>query len=104
MPRIENQVLDDPTFCEICHQSDREDRMLLCDGCDRGYHMECLTPPITTVPIEEWYCPECTQRNSTRTVTILILIRISEDVIFISCAGNVYLTNLAYKLNINSVM
>jgi len=67
VPRIENQVLDDPTFCEICHQSDREDRMLLCDGCDRGYHMECLTPPMTTVPIEEWYCPECTQRNSTRT-------------------------------------
>ncbi|XP_071569924.1 PHD and ring finger domains 1 [Temnothorax nylanderi] len=67
VPRIENQVLDDPTFCEICHQSDREDRMLLCDDCDRGYHMECLTPPMTTVPIEEWYCPGCTQSSSTRT-------------------------------------
>jgi len=32
--------------------------------------MECLTPPITTVPIEEWYCPGCTQNN--RTVTVLI--------------------------------
>jgi PHD and RING finger domain-containing protein 1 len=26
------------TYCEICHLSDREDRMLLCDECDRGYH------------------------------------------------------------------
>lgn len=59
MPRIENQAQDDPTFCEICHQSDREDRMLLCDNCDRGYHLECLTPPMTAVPIEEWFCPDC---------------------------------------------
>lgn len=28
----------DLTFCERCRQSDREDRMLLCDGCDRGFH------------------------------------------------------------------
>lgn len=64
MPRVENQVQDDPTFCEVCHQSDREDRMLLCDGCDRGYHLECLTPPMTAVPIEEWYCPDCLHRSS----------------------------------------
>jgi len=73
VPRIENQVPDDPTFCEICHQSDREDRMLLCDDCDRGYHMECLTPPITTVPIEEWYCSGCTQRNTTRNSTRTVI-------------------------------
>jgi len=72
VPRIENQVLDDQTFCEICHQSDREDRMLLCDGCDRGYHLECLTPPMTTVPIEEWFCPDCT-RPRTTPVEILVI-------------------------------
>jgi PHD and RING finger domain-containing protein 1 len=27
---------DDRTECEICGQSDREDRMLLCDHCDNG--------------------------------------------------------------------
>lgn len=27
---------DDPTFCEVCGRSDREDRLLLCDGCDAG--------------------------------------------------------------------
>lgn len=72
MPRVENQIQDDPTFCEVCHQSDREDRMLLCDNCDRGYHLECLTPPMTTVPIEEWFCPECSNRSS-RSVRKLFL-------------------------------
>lgn len=21
--------------------------------------MECLTPPLDSVPVEEWFCPEC---------------------------------------------
>ncbi|KAM7414278.1 hypothetical protein PAMA_019207 [Pampus argenteus] len=51
------------TNCEVCGGSDREDRLLLCDGCDSGYHMECLTPPIDAVPVEEWFCPECEANN-----------------------------------------
>ncbi|VDP19618.1 unnamed protein product [Soboliphyme baturini] len=27
---------DDLTFCEVCNRSDREDQLLLCDGCDAG--------------------------------------------------------------------
>ncbi|XP_061533603.1 PHD and RING finger domain-containing protein 1 isoform X1 [Phycodurus eques] len=52
------------TNCEVCQGSDREDRLLLCDGCDAGYHMECLTPPLDTVPVEEWFCPECVANNN----------------------------------------
>ncbi|CAJ1057408.1 PHD and RING finger domain-containing protein 1 isoform X2 [Xyrichtys novacula] len=51
------------TNCEVCGGSDREDRLLLCDGCDAGYHMECLTPPLDSVPVEEWFCPECEAHN-----------------------------------------
>lgn len=25
--------------------------------------MECLTPPLDTVPVEEWFCPECATNN-----------------------------------------
>ncbi|XP_061427937.1 PHD and RING finger domain-containing protein 1-like isoform X1 [Lethenteron reissneri] len=50
---------EEPTFCEVCRSSDREDRLLLCDGCDAGYHMECLDPALDTVPVEEWFCPQC---------------------------------------------
>ncbi|CAJ0943620.1 unnamed protein product [Ranitomeya imitator] len=55
----ESLIEEDPTNCEVCGRSDREDRLLLCDGCDAGYHMECLTPPLNAVPVDEWFCPEC---------------------------------------------
>ncbi|XP_067125469.1 LOW QUALITY PROTEIN: PHD and RING finger domain-containing protein 1-like [Centruroides vittatus] len=50
---------DDVTYCEVCGFCDREDRLLLCDHCDKGYHCECLTPPLEHIPIMEWYCPNC---------------------------------------------
>uniref|UniRef100_A0A1B6MT05 PHD and RING finger domain-containing protein 1 n=1 Tax=Graphocephala atropunctata TaxID=36148 RepID=A0A1B6MT05_9HEMI len=59
------EVPEDATFCEVCGLSDREDRMLLCDVCDHGYHMECLNPPLDQVPIDEWYCPECAPHRPT---------------------------------------
>lgn len=62
-PRIEEQIQEDPTYCEVCQECNREDRMLLCDGCDLGYHLECLTPPMDEVPLDEWYCPECSQNS-----------------------------------------
>lgn len=49
----------DFTHCELCSRSDREDIMLLCDGCDAGYHMDCLTPPLTEIPEGSWYCDNC---------------------------------------------
>uniref|UniRef100_A0A452HWH4 Uncharacterized protein n=1 Tax=Gopherus agassizii TaxID=38772 RepID=A0A452HWH4_9SAUR len=59
-----NSGEDDPTFCEVCGRSDREDRLLLCDGCDAGYHMECLNPPLSEVPVDEWFCPACAPANA----------------------------------------
>ena len=32
--------------CQVCGRSDDEDCLLLCDGCDKGYHTMCLTPPL----------------------------------------------------------
>lgn len=55
----ESTIVEDPTFCEICGLSDREDTMLLCDGCDLGYHIQCLQPPLENVPTGNWYCSEC---------------------------------------------
>uniref|UniRef100_A0A8D3CA73 PHD and ring finger domains 1 n=1 Tax=Scophthalmus maximus TaxID=52904 RepID=A0A8D3CA73_SCOMX len=62
----QEEVVDldlEQTNCEVCGGSDREDRLLLCDGCDSGFHMECLTPPLDSVPVEEWFCPECVANN-----------------------------------------
>lgn len=55
----DDKVNEDFTHCEICNRSDREDIMLLCDGCDAGYHMDCLMPPLTEIPEGSWYCDNC---------------------------------------------
>ena len=37
--------------------------MLLCDGgCDRGFHLYCLEPPLDSVPEGKWLCPSCTEQ------------------------------------------
>ncbi len=33
--------------------------MLLCDGCNQGWHMHCLRPPLRAVPQGTWLCPRC---------------------------------------------
>ena len=32
--------------CTVCHRKGDDERMLLCDGCDLGYHIYCLKPPL----------------------------------------------------------
>ncbi|KAG5880872.1 hypothetical protein JTB14_038083 [Gonioctena quinquepunctata] len=58
-PQNEVDIIEDPTYCEICGSCDNEDRMLLCDGCDLGFHLYCLTPPLDEVPIGAWHCNDC---------------------------------------------
>lgn len=36
----------DNAICQLCGHGDHEQKMLLCDGCDDGYHIFCLTPPL----------------------------------------------------------
>ncbi|WVQ76775.1 hypothetical protein IAR50_006449 [Cryptococcus sp. DSM 104548] len=46
--------------CEICRSGHAAEEILLCDGCDRGFHIYCLDPPLATVPTnEEWFCNAC---------------------------------------------
>ncbi|KAK9819859.1 hypothetical protein WJX72_003401 [[Myrmecia] bisecta] len=45
--------------CELCKGGHHEDKIILCDKCDRGCHMFCLTPPLEDVPEGEWICPLC---------------------------------------------
>jgi hypothetical protein len=51
---------DDGTACEACG-SEEAAQMLLCDGCNRGYHMYCLPVKLSAVPKGNWYCPVCTR-------------------------------------------
>jgi histone demethylase JARID1 len=49
--------------CEICGLGNHAPKILLCDGCDRGFHTYCLDPPLSSVPENEWYCTACLLGN-----------------------------------------
>uniref|UniRef100_A0A182XZZ5 Uncharacterized protein n=1 Tax=Anopheles stephensi TaxID=30069 RepID=A0A182XZZ5_ANOST len=45
--------------CQFCQSGESEDKLLLCDGCDRGYHTYCFKPRMDKIPDGDWYCFEC---------------------------------------------
>eukprot|EP00960_Hanusia_phi_P028322 747317-Hanusia_phi.AAC.2 len=57
-------VPDKGQECVICEAkfSTEENLMLLCDGCDQGYHAWCLDPQNGAkdcIAMKEWYCDSC---------------------------------------------
>eukprot|EP00884_Botryococcus_braunii_P023215 jgi/Botrbrau1/9578/Bobra.106_2s0004.2 len=57
-----NHIDDTPdpmeaVFCMVCDRGDDEDSMLLCDGCERGFHTWCVN--LAGVPEGDWFCDEC---------------------------------------------
>jgi len=37
-------------ICELCQQAGDEEKLVLCDACDRGYHTDCFSPPLPGLP------------------------------------------------------
>ncbi|PON84593.1 Autoimmune regulator [Trema orientale] len=46
-------------ICEQCRSGLHGEVMLLCDRCDKGWHIYCLSPPLKQVPPGNWYCLDC---------------------------------------------
>ncbi|XP_022741492.1 probable Histone-lysine N-methyltransferase ATXR5 isoform X4 [Durio zibethinus] len=53
-------------ICEQCGSGERSDELLLCDKCDKGFHMKCLRPIVARVPIGSWLCPKCSGHRRVR--------------------------------------
>uniref|UniRef100_A0A0A9CFL1 PHD-type domain-containing protein n=1 Tax=Arundo donax TaxID=35708 RepID=A0A0A9CFL1_ARUDO len=60
------EISSEDIFCAICGSKDvtLQNDIVLCDGaCDRGFHQNCLNPPLLTEDIppgdEGWLCPPC---------------------------------------------
>ena len=63
---VEQIAIDDffdGLVCQICREGGDDNRMLLCDGCDRGFHMFCLRPRLLRIPSGSWYCSQCRNRS-----------------------------------------
>ncbi|WCJ26280.1 Lysine-specific demethylase 5D [Euphorbia peplus] len=46
-------------ICEQCKSGLHGELMLLCDRCNKGWHIYCLSPPLKQIPPGNWYCFEC---------------------------------------------
>lgn len=49
--------------CSICGENteDDDDKLLLCDTCNNGFHTFCLN--ITEIPKDAWFCQECKKQK-----------------------------------------
>jgi hypothetical protein len=47
--------------CEQCGKGDRPAELLICEGCNKGWHMRCATPPLDAVPAGDWFCARCSR-------------------------------------------
>ncbi|EEB13984.1 bromodomain adjacent to zinc finger protein domain 1, baz1, putative [Pediculus humanus corporis] len=45
--------------CKVCRRGGDGENMLLCDSCDRGFHLYCLKPKLSSVPLGDWFCSGC---------------------------------------------
>ena len=55
----ERQADLDNVACTVCHDAGGWDNLVICDTCQRCFHLRCLTPPACSVPSGEWHCPAC---------------------------------------------
>lgn len=72
-PTQQEEVEENLTVCEVCGLGDREDSLLLCDGCDLAFHLDCLNPPLPAVPPGAWYCDVCENDELFQQVQIMML-------------------------------
>nr|XP_030130503.3 bromodomain adjacent to zinc finger domain protein 1A isoform X4 [Taeniopygia guttata] len=52
--------------CKVCRKKGDAESMVLCDGCDRGYHTYCIRPKLKAIPEGDWFCPECRPKQRSR--------------------------------------
>ncbi|KAL4236714.1 ubiquitin-like with PHD and RING finger domains 2 [Mactra antiquata] len=46
--------------CCVCGGKQEPERQILCDECNKAYHLQCMDPPLDKIPDDdEWYCPSC---------------------------------------------
>ncbi|KAI2810366.1 hypothetical protein BLOT_001527 [Blomia tropicalis] len=57
--------------CQFCGSGENEAQLLLCDLCDKGYHMYCFKPKMENVPSGDWFCFDCQNKNTIDKVCIV---------------------------------
>ena len=50
--------------CTLCDCTEGAESMLICDSCERGFHLHCLVPPRSLPPSSSFLCPSCDPKFS----------------------------------------
>lgn len=45
--------------CMVCRRKNDPESTLLCDECNKAWHMFCLKPKLDEIPTGDWFCPKC---------------------------------------------
>uniref|UniRef100_A0A8C9SPG7 Tyrosine-protein kinase BAZ1B n=1 Tax=Scleropages formosus TaxID=113540 RepID=A0A8C9SPG7_SCLFO len=45
--------------CKVCRRKGEDDKLILCDECNKAFHLFCLRPALYSIPDGEWLCPAC---------------------------------------------
>ncbi|KAL6508442.1 hypothetical protein OROHE_021575 [Orobanche hederae] len=49
--------------CRGCERMESTSNMLVCDNCERAFHVSCYNPHITVLPVGEWICGSCLKKK-----------------------------------------
>ncbi|KAL3782141.1 hypothetical protein ACHAWO_007501 [Cyclotella atomus] len=58
--------------CNVCKSGLSPHNMLMCDGCDELFHLNCLDPPLDDIPEGEWLCDLCLSYDSDESSVVVI--------------------------------
>ncbi|XP_062241760.1 tyrosine-protein kinase BAZ1B isoform X4 [Platichthys flesus] len=45
--------------CKVCRKKGEDEKLILCDECNKAFHLFCLRPVLYRIPAGEWRCPAC---------------------------------------------
>lgn len=50
--------------CKLCGHSENILYMLICDNGEEAFHASCCNPRVMIMPIDEWFCHNCSKSKS----------------------------------------
>ncbi|XP_077578695.1 tyrosine-protein kinase BAZ1B [Stigmatopora nigra] len=45
--------------CKVCRKKGDDEKLILCDECNKAFHLFCLRPVLHRIPEGEWLCTAC---------------------------------------------
>jgi hypothetical protein len=95
--KLKNRLKNKMDECNICNDGGH---LILCDNCNRAFHLDCVTPPLAYVPARKWRCPSCTgNKDQKRKLRKVVYVKTKKavkvkhkvgDIIYVSCDDKPY--------------